>query len=418
MTQSSSTLSARLLVLLVFLVAVAILAILALSRTLIVLTVDADDVDDDKFVAFRVNSTLAASNCVVPPNATLVFHAPSLPYHDIERFLRRVDDCGDGAEVYETDRHECQRAAHIVAYHVRDLAQPITSRDEPRFIAQLDTAATHGRPRFAIHQAWLAVSYEGADWTPSYLANATMAAVFDALFVHETGRILVSRTLPNFPVPSIRDRTRSILHLVSDCSPTPSGRQWLLPRMIEQAAEFGLRVESRGRCWPSADNDANPLPTELSSRDNASSLDTKARVLQHFRFELIVANALCDNFIDEKVLLALLNGAIPIYLGVPNWKDLEPRPEHNSIIHMGEFRTTSELWRYVATVANDEALQARFHEWRQHAPIKPWPLGANDERPIACRMADWRGVRDRAKPVKCAGKFDQFIEFDGQKRRR
>lgn len=405
-----STLSARLWFVLALLVAVATVAILALSRTLIVLT---DDDEYDPNDPFRVNSTLAASNCAVPHNATLIFHAPSLPYHGIERFLRRVDDCV--TEVFETDRHECQRVAHIVAYHVRDLAQPITVRDEPRFVAQLDSAAAHGRPRFAVQQAWLAVSYEGADWTPSYLANATMAALFDALFVHETRRILVSRTLPAYPVPAIRDRTRSILHLVSDCSPTPSGRQWLLPRMIEQAAEFGLRVESRGRCWPSADNDNNPLPIELAGRDNATSLESKARLLQHFRFELIVANALCDNFIDEKILLALLNGAIPIYLGVPNWRDLEPRPEHNSIIHMGEFNTTSQLWRYVATVANDEALQARFHEWRRHAPIKPWPAGANDERSIACRMADWRGVRGKSEPVKCAGTFSQFIEFDGKR---
>jgi hypothetical protein len=354
---------------------------------------------------------LTAARCATPPNSTLLVYAANEPYQDITGFLRDAQ-CGERADVqsvFVSDRIECLRHAHIVVFHVRDLHQAAYYPDRPdREIADmlLEAARGPGRPAWSLHQAWLAISYEAAPWSPSFLTDsAAVANLFDALVVHETGALLVQHHFPSDPVPSFAERPRDMLNLVSDCSSGPSDRRSLLPALIQQARGLGLSVDSLGKCWPTSE----PGPIDFSDRTASDAFQSKEKLLRHYKFELIVANALCDFYVDEKIALALRNGAIPIHLGPPNLRLFEPDPENDAMVHMSEFNTTGALLQHILAIKRGNG--TTYHAWRRLLPMR-WPAMANDTRSIACRMADWRGKRAKAEPVRCAGTWHSFISLE------
>lgn len=351
---------------------------------------------------------IESNRCHVPVNSTLVLFTPSVPYFAVEGFLRTAECATSNVSVFESDRIECLQSADVVAFHVRDLVQPLTLVGHAALVEVLHDAAVSGRPPWSHHQAWIALSYEAAAWAAPYLTDSPAATnVFDALFVHETGALLVPHDMSADAVPAFHERERDVLLLVSDCTVGPSDRPSLLPSLIAQARELGLAVDSLGRCWPTP----GPPPIELTGRDDANWVDSKAQLLRHFKFELIVANALCDFYVDEKLLLSLRSGAIPVLLGPPNARLFEPDPDNDAIVHVAEYNTTSALLRRLLEIKSSPALQLKYHAWRRLLPTT-WPRIATDARPWACRLADWKGRRAAAEPVHCHGQWRQHIQLD------
>jgi hypothetical protein len=52
-----------------------------------------------------------------------------------------------------------------------------------------------------------------------------------------------------------------------------------------------------------------------------------------YRYELVIQNSLCDDFVDEKIYEALLHGTIPIYLGARNIREFLPGVRVNGTLY-------------------------------------------------------------------------------------
>lgn len=311
--------------------------------------------------------------------------------------------------VFSTDRAECRQAADVLVFSLMD---PLIYENDSVLVRAWRAGA---RPQHYRHQIWVGLSYEAADWvklkSPTVLSDAG-AAAFDYLFVHENGNLLTHWDLtPIADSPSFHERQRDALLLVSNCGPTPSRREELL-KWLSSGVLSSMKVDSLGECWRT--HSEWPITVNNSGRWANDWDRAKITLLQQYRFEIIMQNALCANYIDEKLVLALRSGAIPIWLGPPEARDRRYEPADvaagapESIIYMNDFKNVDQLQQHIERLLANRTLAASYHAWRRAPPAR-WPRFVPPQPPIHCRIASLRGKPARASSVSCAGPWSDYF---------
>jgi len=121
--------------------------------------------------------------------------------------------------------------------------------------------------------------------------------------------------------------------------------------LVSELIETELRVDSLSSCLNNA---------EFPGID----MENKTAIMEQYLFHLAFENQNVDDYITEKLWLALEAGTLPIYLGAKNVKDHVPA---HSIIVAEDFDSPQDLAEYLIRLTNDKSLYETYHTWRyQH----------------------------------------------------
>ena len=94
----------------------------------------------------------------------------------------------------------------------------------------------------------------------------------------------------------------------------------------------------------------------------------KLSVLSAYRYTFTAENSFGMDYVTEKVYDALASGAVPIYLGAPNFIDFIPAAA--AVINFRDFSSIEAVANYLRVLDNAEDKWLQHHEWRSRPPPK------------------------------------------------
>ncbi|KAK7579633.1 hypothetical protein V9T40_000262 [Parthenolecanium corni] len=100
-----------------------------------------------------------------------------------------------------------------------------------------------------------------------------------------------------------------------------------------------LKIDSFGKCLNNAE-----LPTNLRTLESLNSPEFLA-FLSRYKFTIAVENAVCDDYITEKLWRSLIVGSVPIYFGSPTIRDWLPNDK--SVIFIEDFASPRDLADFI-----------------------------------------------------------------------
>ncbi|KAM8983889.1 GDP-fucose protein O-fucosyltransferase 3 isoform 1-T3 [Ara ararauna] len=166
---------------------------------------------------------------------------------------------------------------------------------------------------------------------------------------------------------SLRKRLAPLVYVQSDCSP-PSDRDSYVRELM-----CHIEVDSYGECLHNRD-----LPQHL--RGPAAMDDSNFyKILAQYKFILAFENAICGDYITEKLWRPLKLGVVPVYLGSPSIVDW--LPSNKSAILVSSFSHPRELANYIKTLDTNDQEYESYLQWKLKGDISnPRLLTAMKER--------------------------------------
>lgn len=150
------------------------------------------------------------------------------------------------------------------------------------------------------------------------------------------------------PSEKSKDGLGLVMYLHSDCN-VPSDRDSYAKALMKY-----IKVDSYGKCVNN-----KILPEHL--RDPVQSMDSPDLydLIGKYKFILTIENAICEDYITEKLWRSYEAGSVPIYKGSPSIKDW--LPSNHSIILIDDFESPQALAEYLKYLdENDEEYNKYF----------------------------------------------------------
>ena len=173
---------------------------------------------------------------------------------------------------------------------------------------------------------------------------------------------LVTQYLPSLevlmkpPLVPVADKGKGgiglVLFLQSDCG-TPSDRDTYVAELMKH-----VKVDSYGKCLHNKD-----LPEHLVDPLTMDHKDV-LQLQSQYKFSLAFENAICHDYITEKLWRAFTVGSVPIIRGSPTVRDW--LPDDKSAILADEFSSPKELAEFVKALDADSAKYEEYLSWKQH----------------------------------------------------
>lgn len=164
-----------------------------------------------------------------------------------------------------------------------------------------------------------------------------------------------------------------MVYVQSDCDP-PSDRDVYIQELMQH-----IQVDSYGQCLHNKD-----LPPHL--RDSTAMDDQNFyQILTQYKFILAFENAICDDYITEKLWRALKLGVVPVYYGAPNvhmWL-----PDSRSAIVVDPNEPPKKLAQYIKMLDKNDWEYLKYLEWKLKREI------SNVNLVTALKERQW-GVQD------------------------
>ena len=192
------------------------------------------------------------------------------------------------------------------------------------------------------------------------------------------------------PVLSFTDKDKlglaPAIYLQSGCNP-PSDRDAYVNELMKY-----MPVDSYGACL---NNKKMPehLQSPLTMHD-----DALREFVGKYKFALTFENAVCNDYITEKLWRPIAAGTVPIYKGAPNIRQW--LPDNNSVILVDDFKNPKDLADYLIYLASHEG------EYNKYLSFKKTGI-TNGKLLKRLRQRDW-GVNDFSKMSFVTG-FECFI---------
>ncbi|XP_069697948.1 alpha-(1,3)-fucosyltransferase 10 isoform X2 [Periplaneta americana] len=157
-----------------------------------------------------------------------------------------------------------------------------------------------------------------------------------------------------------------VIYVHSDCD-TPLERDAYATELMKY-----IPIDSYGKCVQNKE-----LPKHLS--DPMESMDSEEffHFVARYKFTLSFENAVCEDYITEKLWRPLIVGSIPIYMGSPSVMDW--LPNNNSAILAADFKSPKELAEYLQTLNSNIS---KYNSFLKHK------LGSSNERITNRRLID------------------------------
>ncbi|XP_019357977.1 PREDICTED: alpha-(1,3)-fucosyltransferase 11 isoform X1 [Gavialis gangeticus] len=253
------------------------------------------------------------------------------------------------------------------------------------------------------HQAW-ALFHEESPMNNYVLSHAPGIRLFNytATFRRESHYPLTLQWLPGLaylrrePLPlSDKESWRRrgygpVLYLQSHCD-VPADRD----RYVRQLMNY-IQVDSYGKCLHNRE-----LPSErLTDTSTATTEDSEFMTfISRYKFHLAMENAICSDYITEKLWRPLHVGAIPVYRGSPSVRDW--MPDNLSIILVDDFGSPQELAEYLHFLDRNGEEYLKYLEFKKPGGIK------NQFLVQSLKSREW-GVNDMTLPNYLNG-FECFV---------
>ncbi|CAM4591027.1 GDP-fucose protein O-fucosyltransferase 4 [Caretta caretta] len=300
----------------------------------------------------------------------------------------------------DTERIDCARRSCLVtrrrrvALHRRTKAVIFYGTDFRAYEAPL--------PRLP-HQTW-ALFHEESPMNNYLLSHRPGIRLFNytATFRRESDYPLTLQWLPSLaylrraalPLAE-KERWRQqgyapVLYMQSHCD-VPSDRDRYVRELMKH-----IQVDSYGKCLNNRE-----LPSErLRDTSTATTEDSEFMTfISRYKFHLAMENAICNDYMTEKLWRPMHLGAIPVYRGSPSVQDW--MPDDLSIILVDDFGSPQELAQFLDFLDRNGEEYLKYLEYKKPGGITNQFLLENMER------REW-GVNDMTLPNYLNG-FECFI---------
>ncbi|XP_019630140.1 PREDICTED: alpha-(1,3)-fucosyltransferase 10-like [Branchiostoma belcheri] len=163
-----------------------------------------------------------------------------------------------------------------------------------------------------------------------------------------------------------------VVYVHADCDP-PSDRDSYVKELMQY-----IDVDAYGHCLHNKD-----LPKRL--QDPLTLFDSDYyKIMAQYKFTLAFENAVCEDYITEKLWRPLHLGSVPVYFGSPSIK--EWLPTNRSAIHVSDFSGPKELAEFLTKLNNDDVEYEKYLDHKfvnvtnekliKHMKAREW--GVND----------------------------------------
>ena len=167
-----------------------------------------------------------------------------------------------------------------------------------------------------------------------------------------------------------------VMYVQSDCDP-PSDRD----TYVEELMKY-VKVDSYGKCLHNKD-----LPEHLVDSMTFDSQDLY-NIQAKYKFTVAFENAICHDYITEKLWRPLYVGSVPIVRGSPTVQDWAPSKEH-SIIVADDFDSPKELADYLLFLDKHDEEYEKYLKFKEngvtnsllldHMKKREWRVDYHDE---------------------------------------
>ena len=137
-----------------------------------------------------------------------------------------------------------------------------------------------------------------------------------------------------------------VAYVQSSCD-TPSMRDDWVKELMKH-----IQVDSYGSCLNN-----KPLPESLAGSEQFENTEYYG-LLAKYKFVIAVENAVCDDYVTEKLWRTLMVGAVPIYLGAPNVEDY--LPNENSAVLVKDFDSAQAVAEFVLSLHSHDGQYVRY----------------------------------------------------------
>ncbi|XP_033644405.1 alpha-(1,3)-fucosyltransferase 10-like [Asterias rubens] len=142
-----------------------------------------------------------------------------------------------------------------------------------------------------------------------------------------------------------------VVYIHSDCNP-PSGRD----NYVTELMKF-IRVDSYGKCLHNKD-----LPPDLVDPLTMHSRDLY-KIIAKYKFSLAFENAICDDYVTEKLWRPLLVGSVPVYRGSPSVRDW--LPDNQSAVIADDFSSPEDLAKFLTSLAGNKERYEKYLKFKK-----------------------------------------------------
>lgn len=161
-----------------------------------------------------------------------------------------------------------------------------------------------------------------------------------------------------------------IIYVQSDCH-TPSDRE----RYVKELMKY-IEIDSYGRCLNN-----RKMPEEIDGFLKFQSPDYY-KFLARYKFNIAFENAVCNDYMTEKLFRPFEVGAVPIVMGSPLAKDW--MPNERSGIFVNDFKHPKELAEFI------KYLNSNDDEYEKYMAYKDPKLITNEFLHKALKERPWR----------------------------
>ena len=220
-------------------------------------------------------------------------------------------------------------------------------------------------PRKATHE-W-ALLHEESPMNNYMLSHGTMIKLFNhtATFKRESDFPLTTQHIPDdllyltgrLAIPTDlkniyrKEGLAPIVYVQSHCD-IASDRD----RYIKQLMKY-IQVDSYGKCLSN-----KAIPADMSDPVESMEAENFLSFISKYKFQLSFENAICNDYMTEKLFRPLHIGSVPIYKGSPKVKDW--MPTERAIILIDDFDSPKALAEYITHLDNTDIEYDKYLEFK------------------------------------------------------
>eukprot|EP00062_Callorhinchus_milii_P001575 gi/632936830/ref/XP_007896257.1/ PREDICTED: alpha-(1,3)-fucosyltransferase 11 [Callorhinchus milii] len=181
-----------------------------------------------------------------------------------------------------------------------------------------------------------------------------------------------------------------VLYLQSHCD-VASDRDRYVRELMEH-----IQIDSYGQCLHNKDLPSHRLVNTLTATTEDSEF---MRFIANYKFHIAMENAICDDYMTEKLWRPMHLGSVPIYRGSPVVQDW--MPNDHSIILIDSFPSPKDLADFINYLDQNDEEYLKYLEYKQPGGLTNTFLLESLEK------REW-GVNDMSKPNYLNG-FECFV---------
>ena len=148
------------------------------------------------------------------------------------------------------------------------------------------------------------------------------------------------------------DKNRAPVVYVQSACNSPADRDVYVQELMKY-----LNVDSLGKCLNNKE-----LPEEYKDSLTFSNKGFY-KIIGKYKFTLAFENAICDDYITEKLWRPMEVGSVPIYRGSPTVLDW--MPNNHSVILVDDFPSPKDLAEYIKQLDADDASYLKYLNFKQ-----------------------------------------------------